>query len=251
MTSDARARPREEEDAVTSATSPSETTSAETETAPDAGTAGSDVPQPDAPTAADDDVVAEEKAPRRRGRRAARSDDGGDDGGAPARTRASFPLVPVLAVLLVLLLAGVGFLWFTRPEASSVRTDDYVDALQAARSGVVDMTSFDYLTLDDDIEQIKRVATGDLEKEAAEQLDSRRQQITDSQATVNTEVVGAGVTRADSDDATVLLVIQSTQKSSASEQAEVLRYRIRVELDKKGGRWLLSGIAGTGGGGNG
>ena len=250
MTSDARARPREEEDAVTSATSPSETTSAETETASDAGTAGSDVPQPDAPTA-DDDVVAEEKAPRRRGRRAARSDDGGDDGGAPARTRASFPLVPVLAVLLVLLLAGVGFLWFTRPEASSVRTDDYVDALQAARSGVVDMTSFDYLTLDDDIEQIKRVATGDLEKEAAEQLDSRRQQITDSQATVNTEVVGAGVTRADSDDATVLLVIQSTQKSTASEQAQVVRYRIRVELTKEDGRWLLSGIAGTEAGGNG
>ena len=255
MTSDARARPREEEDAVPSATSPSETTSAETETvdetASDTGTTGSDVPEPDAPAAAADVVVAEEKAARRRGRRAARSDDGGDDGGAPARTRASFPLVPVLAVLLVLLLAGVGFLWFTRPEASSVRTDDYVDALQAARSGVVDMTSFDYLTLDDDIEQIKRVATGDLEKEAAEQLDSRRQQITDSQATVNTEVVGAGVTRADSDDATVLLVIQSTQKSTASEQAQVVRYRIRVELTKEDGRWLLSGIAGTESGGNG
>ena len=230
-----------------SATSPSETTSPETETAPDAEPAGS---EPDAPSAGDD-VVAEEKATRRRGRRAARSRDGGDDGGAPARARASSPLVPVLAVLLVLLLAGVGFLWFTRPEASSVRTDDYVDALQAARSGVVDMTSFDYLTLDDDIEQIKRVATGDLEKEAAEQLDSRRQQITDSQATVNTEVVGAGVTRAGSDDATVLLVIQSTQKSTASEQAQVVRYRIRVELTKEDGRWLLSGIAGTESGGNG
>ena len=70
----------------------------------------------------------------------------------------------MLAVLLVLLLAGVGFLWFTRPGTSSVPTDDYVDALQAARSGVVDMTSFDYLTLDDDIEQIKRVATGDLRR---------------------------------------------------------------------------------------
>jgi Mce-associated membrane protein len=49
----------------------------------------------------------------------------------------------------------------------------------------------------------------------------------------------------------VLLVIQSTQKSSASQQAEVLRYRIRVELVKQSGRWLLSGIAGTGAGTNG
>ena len=49
----------------------------------------------------------------------------------------------------------------------------------------------------------------------------------------------------------MLLVIQSTQKSTASEQAQVVRYRIQVELEKEGGRWLLSGIAGTGTGGNG
>ena len=238
VTSDARALPRQEDDAVPAAESPDETT------APDATTS---VPVPEATT--DDDVV-EEKTSRRRPRRAS-GDDRGGDGGTGARTRPSLPLVPVLAVLLVLLLAGVGFLWFTRPGTSSVTTDDYVEALQAARSGVVDMTSFDYLTLDDDIEQIKRVATGDLRTEAADQLDSRRQQITDSQATVNTEVVGAGVTQASATDATVVLVIQSTQKSTASEQAQVVRYRIRVELKKEDGRWLLSGIAGTEAGGNG
>jgi hypothetical protein len=241
VTSDARAIPRQEDDAVPAAESPDETTPLDDTTS---------VPEPAATTTTDDDVVVEEKASRRRPRRAA-SDDGGDDRGAGARTRPSLPLVPVLAVLLVLLLAGVGFLWFTRPGTSSVTTDDYVDALQAARSGVVDMTSFDYLTLDDDIEQIKRVATGDLRTEAADQLDSRRQQITDSQATVNTEVVGAGVTRANATDATVVLVIQSTQKSTAGEQAQVVRYRIRVELKKEDGRWLLSGIAGTEAGGNG
>jgi len=243
VTSDARAIPREEDDAVPAAESPDETTSLD-DTA--------SVPEPEATATTDDDVVVEEKTSRRRPRRSS-GDDGnnGDNGDGGGRTRPSLPLVPVLAVLLVLLLAGVGFLWFTRPGSSSVTTDDYVDALQAARSGVVDMTSFDYLTLDDDIEQIKRVATGDLRTEAADQLDSRRQQITDSQATVNTEVVGAGVTRANSTDATVVLVIQSTQKSTASEQAQVVRYRIQVELKKEDGRWLLSGIAGTEAGGNG
>lgn len=241
MTSDARARPREEdraeEEAVVSASSPDETSPDETAATEE--------------TAAAVDDATEEKPARRRGRRASRGGDDGGDGGHGTRSRPALPLVPALAVLLVLLLAGVGFLWFTRPGSSSVRTDAYVQALQAARSGVVDMTSFDYLTLDDDIQQIKRVTTGDLQKEAVDQLDSRRQQITDSQATVNTEVVGAGVTQADSDSATVLLVIQSTQKSTASEQAQVVRYRIRVEMQKKDGRWLLSGIAGTGAGGNG
>jgi hypothetical protein len=237
VTSDARARPQEE-DTVTAAFPADETPDTGTPGATGAEPTGVPVGEPTEPPAS-----SKGSAPRRRsGRR-----DGDDGGSAPAAaTRPSLPLVPVLAVLLVLLLAGVGFLWFTRPGTSSVRADDYVDVLQAARSEVVDMTSFDYLTLDDDIVQIKRVTTGDLQKEAVDQIDSRRKQITDTQATVNTKVVGAGVTSADPKKATVLLVIESTQKSSASEQAEVLRYRIRVEMEKKGGRWLLSGIAGTG-----
>ena len=238
MTSDAGPRPQEE--TLSAASAPDEAA------APDA--TGAELP--DGPT--EGPAEGKERRPRRR---PARDDgdegNGGGDAAAAEAGRPSLPLVPVLAVLLVLLLAGVGFLWSTRPGKSSVRTDDYVQVLQAARSGVVDMTSFDYLTLDDDLEQIRRVTTGDLKKEAVDQLDSRRKQITDTQATVNTEVVGAGVTSADATSGTVLLVIQSTQKSTASEQAEVLRYRIRVELEKKSGRWLLSGIAGTGTGNNG
>jgi Mce-associated membrane protein len=181
--------------------------------------------------------------------------DGVDDAGPAKRRRSrrgspggrlSLPLVPTLAVLLVLLLGGIAFLWLTRPESSAVRTGDYVEALQAARSGVVDLTSFDHLTLDDDIEQVRRVSVGDLREEAVAELDGRRDQITEAQAVVNTEVVGAGVTRADESSATVLLVIQSTQESSTSEQAQVVRYRIEVELEKSDGRWLLSGIKGTG-----
>jgi hypothetical protein len=233
--SDARARPQDDE-AV--AATPSEESPEETR----------DTVSTDPATGSD---AARGESPRRRGSAGSGDDGTGGDGGAGSRSRPSLPLVPVLAVLLVLLLAGAGFLWFTRPGTSAVRTDDYVDALQAARSGVVDMTSFDYLTLDDDLKQIEAVTTGDLKKEAVDQLNSRRQQITDTQATVNTEVVGAGVTKAGASDATVLLVIQSTQKSTASEQAQVVRYRIQVELQKKSGRWLLSGIAGTGTGGNG
>jgi Mce-associated membrane protein len=154
-------------------------------------------------------------------------------------------VVPVLATVLVLLLGGIAFVWWTWPEKSSVRTDAYASALEAARSGVVDMTSFDHVTLDDDIEQIRRVATGDLRKEAVAQLEDNRAQLIDSEAVVNTEVVGAGVTRADKTRATVLMVIQSTRQTAGS-QAQVVRYRIEVELKKSDSRWLLSGIKGTG-----
>ncbi len=159
-------------------------------------------------------------------------------------SRPALTLVPVLATLLVLLLAGAAFLWFTRPAPSAIRTGDYVEALQAARSGIVDLTSFDHLTLDDDIEQIRRVATGDLREDSVRELEDNRQELIDSEAVVNTEVVGAGVTGADGDAATVLMVIQATQESTTSPQAQVVRYRIQVELEKEDDRWVLSGITG-------
>jgi Mce-associated membrane protein len=205
VTSDARVRPPEEDDAVSDAA------------------AASDEPRGGAVGAA----------------------PGADDPGTGSSgSRLSLPLVPVLATLLVLLLAAAAFLWFTRPEPSAIRTADYVEALQAARSGVVDMTSFDHLTLDDDIEQIRRVTTGDLREEAVAELEDNRDQIVESESIVNTEVVGAGVLSADGDSATVLMVIQATQQSTASQQAQVAPYRVQVELKKENDRWVLSGITG-------
>jgi ABC-type transporter Mla MlaB component len=223
VTSDARARPQDE---VVTPDQAADGASA------DGGSTEAARPVPEGKTETG-------KARRKRASR------GGDDDGPRERSRLSVPLVPVLAVLLLLLLAGTAFLWFTRPDPSAVRTADYVGALQAARSNVVDTTSFDYLTLDDDIEQIRRVTTGDLKKEMVDRLDEERQSITDAQTVVNTEVVTAGVVRADDSAATVLLQLQSTQESAAgAAQAQVSKYRIEVELKRDGQRWLLSGITG-------
>jgi Mce-associated membrane protein len=173
-----------------------------------------------------------------------RSDEEFDEDRPRRGARLSIPLVPVLAVLLVLLLGGVAYLWFTRPSTSSVKTGDYVDVLEAARSEVVDLTSFDYQTLDDDIAQARKITVGDLQKESVAQLTNNRKQLTDQQAVVNTQVVGAGVTRAGDSNGTVLLVIQSTQRTKASAQPAIVRYRIQADLEKVDGRWLLSGITG-------
>ncbi|HZB20760.1 MAG TPA: hypothetical protein VE463_13075 [Blastococcus sp.] len=224
-------RPREDE-----ATAPADPDGRDTGAPPEAAGPG-DTHTPAPAGEAGDAATA---GRRRRARRGS-----GDDGGR-TRSRLSLPLIPTLLLLLALLEGATAYLWSTRPDASAVRTGDYVEALQAARSGVVDMTSFDHLTLDDDIEQIRRVSTGELREEAVDELDASRQQITDAQAVVNTEVVGGGVTKAGSSAATVWLVIQSTQESNQSEQAQVARYRIEVELEKPDGRWLLSGIKGTG-----
>jgi hypothetical protein len=239
--SDAEARPRDEEAAQSEGAADGVLADGASADVPDEGSGR------DAGTAGPTDAAAtDEDAGRGRKRRARRGSDDGDGDGTVTRSGPSLPLVPVLAVLLALLVAGGVFLWLTRPDPSRVRTDDYVAALTQARSNVVDMTSWDYLTLDDDIEQIRRVTTGDLRDQAVQQLDSQRKVITEAKTVVNTEVVSAGVTRADDEKATVVMVIQSTQEGGTGEQAQVNRYQIQVDLVKKGERWLLSAITGAG-----
>lgn len=223
MTSEAQARPRDE-DELAAADQAADGASTDTGRTPD-------------------ESAGDGAGRSRRRKRTERAS--GDDDGPRTRRRLALPLVPALSVLLLLLLAGTAFLWFTRADPSAVRTGDYVGVLQAAKAGVVDTTSFDYLTLDDDIEQIRRVTTGDLKKEMVDRLDKERQTITDAQTVVNTEVVTAGVVRADDSAATVLLQLQSTQESAAgAAQAQVSKYRIEVQMKRVGERWLLSGITG-------
>lgn len=166
----------------------------------------------------------------------------GGDGGT--RGRLSLPLVPVLGVLLVLLVAAAGFLWFTRPDDSPVSTDDYAAVLQSARSAVVDLASFDYLTVDDDLEQIRRVTTGDFSEQAVEEFEGQRENITQFEMVVNTEVIGAGVTQADEATATVMLLLEATSENAVDPQPVIEKSRVQVTLEKVDGRWLLTGISG-------
>jgi hypothetical protein len=191
--SDAEARPRDEEAAQSdraadgvladgaSADVPDEGSGRDAGTAGPTDAAATDEAVTEEATteeATTEEAVTDEDAGRGRKRRARRGSDDGDGDGTVTRSGPSLPLVPVLAVLLALLVAGGVFLWLTRPDPSRVRTDDYVAALTQARSNVVDMTSWDYLTLDDDIEQIRRVTTGHLRDQAVQQLDSQRKVIT-------------------------------------------------------------------------
>ncbi|RBY89995.1 hypothetical protein [Blastococcus sp. TF02A-26] len=175
------------------------------------------------------------------------TDADADDAPVRRRRRISVPLAPALGVLLILLLALNAYLLAPRlfAEESSVRTGTYVDVLQAARSNVVDLTSFDHLTIDDDIEQARRVTTGELTEESVSGLEEARQQIVDAQAVTSSEVVGAGVTRATEDEGTVVMVIATTRQA-AGVPAQVRRDRIEVDLRREGDRWLLSAIRGTG-----
>ena len=172
MTSDARARPQDDEDGVTTTSSP---------TTPDDGV-------PDGRRVRRRPADQTDGGPAaRRSRREWAGDDGGRAaGGRPLRARS----VPVLGRPAgpAARRRGVPLVHPARTPPS-IRTADYVGALAG---GPLRGRRPDVLRLPDARRRHPRrssaVATGDLQKESIDQLDAAARTITDSQAVVNTKV---------------------------------------------------------------
>lgn len=197
---------------------------------------GIDADGADADHAADDDRDGREsltipKAPRDRVRRSV--------------PRIKITPTAVVAALLVLLLALGSWLYLTRPVGrSAIELTDFDEILSAARSGVVDVTSFDYLTLDQDIDEIEAVTTGALREEVLGTLNERRSQLVIDQQVSSTEVIAASLTAASPNQAAAFIVLRVRQMSLLTPEETVGGYRVEVTLEFVDGRWLLSELIG-------
>lgn len=151
----------------------------------------------------------------------------------------------VVAGLLVILIGVGSWLFLTRPTGNSpIELTAFDEILSAARSGIVDVTSFDYLTLDQDIAEIDAVTTGQLHDDTVAELTSRRDDLVTNQQVSSTEVIAASVTEASATRATVLVVLRARVKNLITPQETVTRYRVEVAVELVDGRWLLSGLTG-------
>lgn len=171
--------------------------------------------------------------------------------GSPARRRRSLPrirvsLTAMVAAVLVILLGVGSWLFLHRPvDQSPVELTAFDEILSAARSGIVDVTSFDYLTLDQDIAEIDAVTTAELHDDTIAALTDRRDQLVTDQQVSSTEVIAASVTEATATRATALIVLRARVKNLLTPQETVTRYRIEVKLELVDGHWLLSGLSGA------
>jgi len=156
-----------------------------------------------------------------------------------------FNLTAVLAVLLVVLVTTASWLFLTPPIARSpIELTAFDESLGAARSGVVDVTSVDYRSLEHNLTEIENATTGALRDEVLATLNEPRDRLVADQQVSSTEVIAAALTLASPTRATALIVLRSTMTSLLTPQPTVTRYRVEVTLELIEGRWLLSGLTG-------
>jgi Mce-associated membrane protein len=149
--------------------------------------------------------------------------------------------VPVLVVALVLALLLAGWL------ALKVRHHDQLDsarrsAVATAQSYAVDLTTYDHAHLDADFNKVLSNSTGSFRAQYTEASQTLRDLIARFQATATGKVLETAVLSADTKHATLLLFVDQTVTNTNSKDPRVDRSRMKMSLEKHGGRWLISAL---------
>lgn len=153
------------------------------------------------------------------------------------KTRAAL----VLGVLVVALLAVAGqraWAW----EGERQRADDSADAVAAASAELRGLIEISSSTSKDDINTLLDGATADFRSELAAQADRLRETLVKNKVTATGTVVSAGVAQLHDDSATVIVAATGTVRNRQADKPEPRNYRLRVDLTRSAGRWLVSGL---------
>lgn len=157
--------------------------------------------------------------------------------------RAEFGPIPVilLAVALIALAAfGIDRALTLRDNSSA--DDSRTAALVAARSEVVTLLSISPSTSSSDIARLLDGATSSFRADFKSRADALQKAVKDAKVTSKGSVASSGISTLTGDKAVVLIAASGTVENLNTTKPEARNYRLRVSLDKVGGRWLVSGM---------
>ncbi|MFN2522115.1 MAG: hypothetical protein ABR614_02205 [Mycobacteriales bacterium] len=165
--------------------------------------------------------------------------DVSDSGAAPRA--ASRVVVAVLSVLLLALAAGA--------LVGALKLREYADkdnaraaALIAARTDALNLTSIDAKAIDQDLQRVLEGATGGFKTDFSQRSKDLKTVLTENEVSAEGKVLEAALVRADQDTATALVVVDSNVKNKAAPAGRSNTYRMQLDLERHGGRWLTSAL---------
>jgi Mce-associated membrane protein len=158
------------------------------------------------------------------------------------RTRSrSGLLVPSLALAVVVLLV-LSVVFGLKVRSDSKEDDARAAAVAAATAYAVDLTTYDHSRLEADFSKVLDNSTGSFKSEYTAASASLRDLIAKFKATATGKVLETAVLSSDTDRATILLFVDQTVSNNNSKTPRIDRSRMKMGLEKQGGRWLISSL---------
>ena len=142
-----------------------------------------------------------------------------------------------VAGLALLVAAGVLALQLTSYLKADERRED---ALAAARQSALNLTSIDRENFAEDVQRVVDGATGAFRTDFEMRSEQLETVLQENEVSSEGKVIEAGLVRADDRTATALVVVDSTVRNTAAPEGRVNTYRMRLQLERVGDRWLTS-----------
>jgi Mce-associated membrane protein len=115
-------------------------------------------------------------------------------------------------------------------------------AVTAARQEALNLTSIDGQNIDADLKRVQDGATGGFAKDFATRSKDLKSVLTDNSVVAEGTVIDAALVRGDDNTATVLVVVDSKVKNKAAPAGRANTYRMQLDLERHGNRWLTSAL---------
>jgi len=147
-------------------------------------------------------------------------------------------LIALILLIAVAAVATAAYLYTHRDDSA----DDRAGALAAARQYAVDLTTYDFATIDADFGRFARHGTPAFRKSFAVTEEASKPAIVKSQSRALGTVVGAGLESLSGDRASVLVAVDQEVRSAVRKGATIERNRIRLTLTRSGGGWLVAAV---------
>jgi Mce-associated membrane protein len=115
-------------------------------------------------------------------------------------------------------------------------------AVVTATNYAVDLTTYDFTHLDAEFNKVLAESTGSFRSEYTAASASLRDLIAKFKATASGKVLETAVVTSDTGHAQILLFVDQTVTNSNSTTPRVDRSRMKMGLEKQGGKWLISSL---------
>ncbi|MCU1693275.1 MAG: hypothetical protein JWM64_2366 [Frankiales bacterium] len=145
-------------------------------------------------------------------------------------------------LLLVLALVVVGVVYGLQLRSAHATESRRADALQAAKQEALNLTSVDGTGIEQDLQRVLEGASGQFREEFEGQSKSLAGVLKDNKVTAEGKVLDAGLSRFDDRSATAVVIIDSDVSNKAIPKGQTRTYRMQLELERVGDRWLTSSL---------
>jgi Mce-associated membrane protein len=176
---------------------------------------------------------------RRRNKTAADGDEPAAGPGPAGRSAVTTPLALLACAVLVVAVACAA-LWHQHVEDLAVERARE-QGLAAAQSSAKDLLSYNYRTLDYDLQKARSEMTPAMARSFTDYWRIFRPSVVKSQTQALTQIQVAGVTDATPDRVEVLLFVKMISVNAAHKEPQVDTSWPRLQLKKVRGKWLIDG----------